>query len=212
MRRLLLLTILLLVVTGNPVRAETVVGSARVVDGDTLDIGGNRVRLYGIDAPEAGQVHGQAAVTALASLASGKEVHCRGTERDAYDRLLATCRVGDLELNAEMVSSGHAWAFARYSSVYVGLEQQARSAQRGLWNGAPEAPWTFREKRWAVEQQASQNGCPIKGNITRNGERIYHVPWSPWYAKTTVDERQGERWFCSEEEAFRAGWRAPYWR
>ena len=51
-------------------------------------------------------------------------------------------------------------------------------------------------------------GCLIKGNISRNGQ-IYHVPGkSRWYEKTCIN-RPGERWFCSEQEARRAGWRAP---
>jgi hypothetical protein len=98
-------------------------------------------------------------------------------------------------------------AVTKYSLVYVATEQQARNARRGLWNGDAEAPWTYRERRWVAEQRGSPNGCPIKGNVTRKGERIYHAP-----AKTTVNEREGERWFRTEEEASRSGWRAPYWR
>jgi len=52
--------------------------------------------------------------------------------------------------------------------------------------------------------------CPIKGNISLNGERIYHVPDGKWYDKTTIDTLKGERWFCSEEEARAAGWRRSY--
>ena len=51
-------------------------------------------------------------------------------------------------------------------------------------------------------------GCRIKGNISQNG-RIYHVPGSPSYEQTKIDESKGERWFCSEAEARAAGWRAP---
>lgn len=50
--------------------------------------------------------------------------------------------------------------------------------------------------------------CAIKGNISRNG-RIYHLPGSASYARTTIDESKGERWFCSEREARAAGWRPP---
>jgi hypothetical protein len=51
-------------------------------------------------------------------------------------------------------------------------------------------------------------GCLIKGNISQNG-RIYHVPGSPSYRSTKIDESSGERWFCTEAEAQAAGWRAP---
>ena len=52
--------------------------------------------------------------------------------------------------------------------------------------------------------------CRIKGNISLEGERIYHVPGGEWYAETRIDELEGERWFCSEEEARAAGWRKSY--
>lgn len=51
-------------------------------------------------------------------------------------------------------------------------------------------------------------GCRIKGNISENG-KIYHVPGSPSYDQTKIDESRGERWFCTEAEARAAGWRAP---
>lgn len=50
--------------------------------------------------------------------------------------------------------------------------------------------------------------CRIKGNVTEAG-RIYHVPGSPHYSRTRVEREKGERWFCTEEEAIAAGWRAP---
>ncbi len=49
--------------------------------------------------------------------------------------------------------------------------------------------------------------CRIKGNISRSGERIYHVPGDRWYGKTIINPLKGERWFCSEGEASAAGWR-----
>lgn len=50
-------------------------------------------------------------------------------------------------------------------------------------------------------------GCNIKGNISSSGEKIYHVPSGQYYEQTVIDESKGERWFCSEGEAIRAGWR-----
>lgn len=54
----------------------------------------------------------------------------------------------------------------------------------------------------------SRAECLIKGNINRNGEKIYHMPGSKWYARTQINERSGERWFCSTAEAEKAGWRS----
>ena len=51
------------------------------------------------------------------------------------------------------------------------------------------------------------NGCAIKGNINSQGDKIYHLPDSGSYVATRIDEANGERWFCSEENAARAGWR-----
>ena len=53
----------------------------------------------------------------------------------------------------------------------------------------------------------AQPGCVIKGNISSSGERIYHVPGQRYYDKTLINEHQGERWFCTEQEAMAAGWR-----
>jgi hypothetical protein len=50
-------------------------------------------------------------------------------------------------------------------------------------------------------------GCNIKGNINDQGERIYHVPGQKYYDKTVITFWRGERWFCSEAEAQKAGWR-----
>ena len=51
-------------------------------------------------------------------------------------------------------------------------------------------------------------GCDIKGNISQNtGERIYHVPGQRYYAETRISRHYGEQWFCSEDEARKAGWR-----
>ena len=50
-------------------------------------------------------------------------------------------------------------------------------------------------------------GCNIKGNVSRNGERIFHVPGDRNYDRVRTDKGHGERWFCSEEQAIAAGWR-----
>jgi hypothetical protein len=86
---------------------------------------------------------------------------------------------------------------------------------RGVWTGTFTPPWEWRRN---PEQDSSSNeppvspspgACVIKGNINREAERIYHVPGSPSYEETVIDESRGERWFCTEEEAQRADWRPP---
>lgn len=192
-------------------------GRAVVVDGDTLDVGGKRVRLEGIDAPEMSQTCkraddrpwdcGREAAGELAKLVEGRHVTCRSEGLDKYDRTLGVCSVDGRNLNAEMVQRGLAWAFVKYSSTYVAEEAKARDARAGVWQGEAQTPWFYRENRWVAAQDRAPDGCAIKGNISENG-RVYHMPWSPWYGRVKVDAGRGERWFCSEAEAQTAGWRA----
>jgi hypothetical protein len=90
--------------------------------------------------------------------------------------------------------------------IAIAEEADARSRRVGVWQGEAEPPWTYRERRWLAEAPTAPSGCAIKGKITKNGH-IYHTPWSPWYTISKVDERRGERWFCTEAEATEAGWR-----
>ena len=84
---------------------------------------------------------------------------------------------------------------------YAADEDSARAAGVGLWQTDFEPPWQYRAHRWEVAAQTAPEGCPIKGNISRDGERIYHTPGgSPWYARTKINLDQGERWFCSERQ------------
>ena len=198
-------------------------GTARITDGDTLSIGPIVVRLNGVDAPEAGQTCqdntgetwdcGTKAMNRLAELAGTDPVRCTALDRDAYGRVIGQCWVGNVDLGALLVSEGLGWAFVRYSDVYADLETAARKNQSGIWSSANEAPWDYRENRWArAAAESPRPGCPIKGNISQSGEPIYHTPWSTHYARTRIDEDKGERWFCDEAEAIAAGWRAARWR
>lgn len=215
--RLLLIAVLAL-------NATVVVASdmVRVVDGDTLDIGNTRFRLHGIDAPEAGQTCmaagggawpcGKEAIRKIEQMLIHGQVACEPKGRDLYGRTIAICMVEGRNINAEMVSSGFAWAFRRYSDDYVGLEGEARRGHVGVWQANTETPWDFRAKKWdAALTQTPDRKCPIKGNINRKNEKIYHTPWSRDYEKTKIDVARGERWFCSEDEAIEAGWRPPAW-
>lgn len=191
-------------------------GPAVVVDGDTIAIGAVRIRLEGIDAPEAGQQCrretgepwpcGTAATRLLTDLVSGQAVTCRDLGADKYGRMLGHCVAGGRDLNAEMVRRGLAWAFVTYSRAYVEVEAEARTLRIGVWQGDTEPAWVYRATRWGAEATAAPQGCAIKGNVNRNG-RLYHMPWGPWYERTRIDEQRGERWFCSEAEAVAAGWR-----
>lgn len=198
-----------------PAAAEVVQGPARVIDGDTLAIGARTIRLFGIDAPEAGQFCktgageswpcGKAATARLAALVARGALRCAGEDEDRYGRLLAVCHGQGREVNATLVAEGLAEAYRKYSLDYVAEEEAAKRARRGLWQGAHEAPQAVRAA--ALEAPAPPPGaCTIKGNISEHG-RIYHTPASRSYAKTKINEARGERWFCTEAEALAAGWR-----
>lgn len=212
----LALSVLLLVPDGGSAARDALSGPARVIDGDTIDIAGERVRLEGIDAPETAQTCprrgagtwacGKDATQALRKLVAGQEVSCQRRGTDKYGRVLGVCFVGGRDINAQMVREGYAWAFVKYSRSYVHEEAEARAVRAGVWQGDAEPAWVFRAKRWAGAEEAAPQGCAIKGNVSANGH-IYHMPWSPWYARVRVDESKGERWFCSESEALAAGWR-----
>jgi hypothetical protein len=112
--------------------------------------------------------------------------------------------VGDVELNRTMVRNGWALAFVKYSDRYATDQIAAEAAKAGLWAGSFVKPWEWRlGEAEAVEKTRA---CAIKGNINREGERIYHLPFQQFYPRTRVDESKGERWFCTEEEAREAGW------
>lgn len=204
------LAILILLAAVAPATAEP-----RVVDGDTLELGGTIYRLNGIDAPEHGQKCGTwncgaEATDTLVDIVKGRDITCDPISEDGYGRVIATCYADGLDIGGALVDKGLAWAFRRYSTAYADAETTARRRSVGIWSGDFTPPWDFREAQWNRAAQKAPDGCPIKGNISRNG-RIYHAPWSPWYDRTRVSPSKGERWFCSEAEAISAGWRAPYW-
>jgi Micrococcal nuclease (thermonuclease) homologs len=136
--------------------AVVVTGVASVIDGDTLEIHSERIRLFGIDACESRQLCedasgqpyrcGQQAALALADHVGSRTVRCEGKTRDRYGRLVAICYLGDEDIDAWMVSQGLALAFRKYSTLYVPQEEDAQAAKRGLWAGSFEAPWEWRKE------------------------------------------------------------------
>jgi endonuclease YncB( thermonuclease family) len=223
---------LVLAALASPIAARTlaglppdgvVSGPARVIDGDTIDIAGTRIRLEGIDAPETGQTCqtaagetwdcGNAATRAIVALTRERQVDCHSRGLDTYGRMLGICFAGGRDINAEMVRTGYAWAFVRYSQHYVAEEATARAAKLGVWQGPSTPAWEYRAQKWAAAstQPATPPGCAIKGNVSHAG-MIYHMPWSPWYGKVVMRAGKGTRWFCSEADALAAGWRPAMMR
>lgn len=129
-------------------------GRATVFDADTIGVAGERIRLHGVDAPEYSQQCadardqiypcGKAAARALRKFIGAAPVSCQPRAIDRYGRTVARCFVRDESINAWLVRQGYALAYRRYSGDYVPEEMEARNAKRGLWSGAFDAPWKWR--------------------------------------------------------------------
>ena len=142
-----------------PTRAD-IAGPPKIIDGDTIEINGAAVRLYGIDAPELGQTcrigqHdydcGKIARTALLDLTAGVPVSCKlvppdpaGAPDDGPDGRIGRCTADGYDLSEGMAYTGWALASRRVSGRYVRFEDGARAAGRGLWKGEFVAPWAWR--------------------------------------------------------------------
>lgn len=215
------LTLLPLAALGDPS------GRVQVVDADTWDVGGTRVRLFGIDAPEIGQMCqrpggsewdcGRWAAAETARRYGGQRANCEALDRDRYDRVVARCFVNGADAGRAMVADGLAVAFRKYAWDYD-LEEKTASVNRvGIHSGRFERPAAVRAGKASggstggstggADAPRPASGCAIKGNLSSKGTRIYHMPGQRDYARTRISPAKGERWFCSEAEARAAGWR-----
>jgi hypothetical protein len=167
---------------------------------------------------------GKAAADQLTKLIAGRPVSCMSMGQDQYGRTLGRCRVGETDLNQAMVATGYALAYRRYSTAYVSAEESARVAKRGIWSSTFELPSEIRHagedyrvpkpvaegsssgERPIVQSARSRpqpsGSCRIKGNHSRKGEWIYHLPGMPYYEQT-----RAEAIFCTEAQARAAGYR-----
>jgi endonuclease YncB( thermonuclease family) len=147
--------IVLVGLTGAPSHAD-LSGEAEVVDGNTLLVGGQRVRLYGIDAPELDQtcdwpekqiMCGEIAKSAVLDLVAGVErVSCKTRGRYYGGRWIAVCYADGSDIGRNMVRAGWALANRHQSLDYVRTEHKAKNAKRGLWKGEFDSPRVWRRQ------------------------------------------------------------------
>jgi len=149
---------LLLALPLYPLQVESPLsGTASVIDGDTIEMHGTRIRLHGIDAPEARQECtrrdgtawrcGQQAALALSDHIGRAVVRCEPRDRDRYGRIVAVCFLAGEDLNRWMVAGGWAVAYRKYSLDYVAHEERAHLARVGMWSGSFEMPWDWRSRK-----------------------------------------------------------------
>lgn len=222
------LTIMAAICLPTLASANIIEGTAEVIDGDTLRVDGKEVRLFGVDAPEytqncfdngAAVPCGVLAKAALEGLIGEGVLVCVPQESDAYGRTVARCRTSGIDVGDALVASGWATAFRRYGDDYIAAEARARASRAGIWQWDFQLPEDFRASEQAAVRQPrraraakptrpaprrfERDGmCLIKGNHSRRGDWIYHLPGMPYY-----DETRAEAYFCTEAQAQAAGYR-----
>lgn len=158
MKTALVLAALFAVAASAPASAagQAHVGQASVIDGDTLEIHGQRIRLHGVDAPESSQPCtrdgqswrcGASAANALDGWIANRPVSCQTLDTDRYGRSIARCSVAGKDMGAWLVGNGWAMAYRQYSKDYVPAELAARLSGRNIWSGQVQAPWDYRRSK-----------------------------------------------------------------
>ena len=143
---------------------EKIEGVPSVTDGDTIKINGNKIRLFGIDAPEVKQSCkkpyisfsfyslykkyncGVISTEKLRDKISNKKISCLISNKDRYGRFIGECFYKKLNLNSWMVKNGYAVAYLKYSKKFVAQENQAKKNKLGIWQGPFINPWEWRKK------------------------------------------------------------------
>lgn len=189
-----------------------------VVDGDTLEIENDvRLRLLGIDTPERGECGYEEAKIYLSELADGKHIRIEKdiSGSDRYDRLLRYVYLpaddvedNDILINKEILRAGHGRTLAvapdnRYRDLFATAQDEARRAGKGMWGACTQS-----EDQTASQSdsQPTDPACLIKGNVSaKSFGRNYFMEGCPNYNRIKIDLSKGEGYFCTEEEARRAG-------
>ena len=152
--------------TYNDVKSQElkiISGIAKVIDGDTINIKNNKIRLFGIDAPERKQQCqkpwlsisfltfkknyqcGKISTNILKNKINNKFIICKSTNKDRYNRFIAECYKDKKNINRWMVLNGYAVAYRKYSKKFVSQENLAKKEKLGLWAGTFEMPWDWRK-------------------------------------------------------------------
>ena len=123
----------------------------KISDGDTIVLLSGKeqtkVRLFGIDAPELKQPYGKKSKQFLANLIAGEVVEVEENGKDRYKRTIGSIYLNGVDINAQMVANGYAWAYRKFSKKYTAQESKARKQNLGLWRDKdPTPPWEWRNR------------------------------------------------------------------
>lgn len=139
----------------NPNNYPAVSGVAKVINGDTIELRGRYLKLFGVAAPISNQTCadsrgrsyacGQEAARWLKSWISGHELECRVVQQDGRGNMVGTCAFGQYDIGAALVNAGWAVANIKVTDIYVPYEMQAQQNLRGLWQGQFYMPWDWKE-------------------------------------------------------------------
>ena len=128
----------------------------KIIDGDTININGEKIRFYGIDAPEIDQECkkkgkiircGVLAKEILEDKIANNKPLCVKKGVDRYNRTIAECFINDISLSKFLVLNGYAFAYKKYSKQYVYHEKRAKILKKGLWSMNFEFPWKYRKNK-----------------------------------------------------------------
>lgn len=202
-----------------------------LADGDSFtlldaDQKQHKVRIQGIDAPELGQDFCQESKQQLSSLIFDKAVKVSFSKFDKYGRVVGKVTAANQDIGLQMVSHGLAWYYRNYASelsesdreIYDNEERAAKAGGEGIWSiSNPMPPWEYRHPTPSATPQVATvesasipkptappkatPSCVIIGNTN---SRIYHLPGCRSYDRVAPHNRE---YFCTEEEAMKAGYR-----
>ena len=148
----------------NFVNAETISGIAKIIDADTIKINNNKIRLFGIDAPERDQLCkkkylsiiifrfyknykcGEESTLFLKKYLNDKLIKCNIQGKDQYKRYIAICYKNNKDISSWLVKKGYAVSYRKYSKKYLNEEVYAKENKLGIWRGKFEMPWDWRKK------------------------------------------------------------------
>lgn len=177
---------------------------SRIIDGDTIELQNNEtIRYIGIDAPEAVECFSQEATELNKSLVLNQKIKLVFDENnmDRFGRKLAYVFVKDpktkeeIFVNEYLLEVGAGKFFLdtvnlKHQEEFVQAAETAHQEKQGLWKTCATDP---------------KEGCLIKGNLDKLDKRYYHLPSFRHYSSVVINLEKGDQWFCTEQEAIKAG-------